>query len=198
MFSRIVTFTEANDIDAAIAYLRETVAPLLRQQNGFRGTTGSADRSGRVFGVMSLWETEADREASESAMAKTREEALSIAGGHMTIEHFEEVLAEISGPPAVGASLLIRRVSMDPAKVDDNLEFFKREVLPEIKGSAGLLAIRQMVNRETGDAVVGTVWADDAAARAAAADAEKRQAAAAGRVTFGEQSQREIVFIDLP
>lgn len=197
MFSRVVNFTGAKDIDGGIRYISETVAPVLRQQKGFRGTTASVDRSGGVLGVLSLWDSEADRDASESALAKTREEGQKIIGGQMSVEVFEEALFEATAPPAVGSSLLIRRISMDPAKVDDNLEFFKREVLPQIKANPGLLAVRQMINRDTGDAIVGTVWADEASMRAAAEDAARRQQAAAGRVTFGEQSKREIVFIDL-
>jgi heme-degrading monooxygenase HmoA len=198
MFTRIVTFTGATDIDAGIDYTRETVAPLLRQQKGFRGTTASADRSAGTYSVMSTWESEADRDASESAMAKVREEAQHILGGEVSVEQFEQVLIDANGPPPVGSSLLIRRVSMDPAKVDDNLEFFEREVLPQIKANNGLLVVRQMVNRQTGEAIVGTVWADRASMQAAAADAQQRQGVAAGRVTFGEQSQRELVFIDMP
>lgn len=198
MFSRVVSFTGAEDIDAGIQYTRETVAPLMHQQKGFRGTTASADRPGAVYGVLSIWETEADRDASESALAKVREEAQKIIGGQMSVEHFEEALVEVMQPPAVGSSLLIRRVSMDPAKVDDNLDYFKREVLPQIKANPGLLAVRQMINRETGDSMVGTVWADKASMEAAAEDSEKRQQAAAARVSFGEQSRREVVFVDLP
>jgi heme-degrading monooxygenase HmoA len=197
MLTRVVNFTGAEDIDGGIRYIRETVAPLLRQQKGFRGITASADRGGGVFGVLTLWETEADRDASDSALAKAREEGQKIIGGQVSVELFEEVLLEIVGPPTVGSSLLIRRVSMDPQKVDDNLEFFKRDVLPAIKANAGLLAVRHMVNRETGDAVVGTLWADEASMQSAAEDAERRQQAAAGRVRFGEQSRREVVFVDL-
>ena len=197
MFTRIVSFTGAKDIDAGIAYVRDTVAPVLHQQKGFRGTTASADRAGKTFSVLSLWDTAEDREASESALLKIREQGQKVIGGEVSAELFEEVLAEITCIPSVGASLLVRRVSMDPAKVDDNLAYFKAEVLPTIKANPGFLAVRQQINRKTGDAIVGTVWTDKASMEAAAVDAEKRQAQAAGRVVFGEQSKREIVFVDL-
>jgi len=198
MYTRIVTFTGATDVDGGIRYTRETVTPILKQQNGFRGITASADRAGGVLGALTVWETEAERDASESALTKVREEGLAIIGGTVTVETFEEVYAEIVALPSIGSSLLVRRISMDPSVVEENLEFFQREVLPQIKANPGFLAIRQQINRATGDGVVGTVWADPAALEAAAAAAEARRAAAAGqRVTFGEQSKREIVFIDL-
>jgi heme-degrading monooxygenase HmoA len=198
MFTRVISFTGANDIDAGVEFLRDHVVPVLKQQKGFRGVTASADRAGRVLGVLSLWDTASDREASESALAKTREEGERIVGGEMSVETFEELYVDVATPPRVGASLLLRRISMPPEKIDENVEFFKREVVPQIKSTPGYLALRNMINRQTGNGLVGTVWADNAALEAAAKVAEERRSqAAAQRVTFGEQSRREIVFIDL-
>lgn len=197
MFTRVVQFKGAKDIDAGVAFVRDTVTPVLRQQRGFRGVTVSADRFGGVVGVLTLWETEADRDASESALSKVRDEGAKIIGGEMTVETYEEMVLEVVGPPREGASLLIRRISMDPANIDDNLAFFKDTVLPQIKASPGLLAVRNMINRSTGDGIVGTVWADAASMETAAEAAQQRQAQAAGRVSFGEQSKREVLFVDL-
>lgn len=198
MFTRAVNFTGATDIDAGLGYLQDTVVPLLAGQKGFRGVTASADRSGGVLGVLSLWETEADRDASDSAMVKAREEGRRVIGGEMNVEHFEEQLVEIVQPPKVGCSLLIRRLSMDPAMVEEHLDFFRREVLPQMKASPGFCAVRNMINRQTGEGVVGSVWTDRAAMDtwAEAGDARRQQAAQRG-VTFAEQSKREIVFVDL-
>jgi heme-degrading monooxygenase HmoA len=198
MFTRTVTFTGATDIDAGVRYLHDTVTPLLREQKGFRGVTASADRSGGVLGVLSLWETEADRDASESTLVKAREEGRQVIGGNITVKNFEELLVEIAEPPVVGCSLLLRRISMDPAKVEENLGFFEREVLPRIKANPGFCAVRNMINRQTGEGMVGTIWADKASMDAAAEAGEARRQQAAQRgVTFGEQSKREIVFVDL-
>src|SRR5437588_525084 len=73
MYTRLVTFTGAADIDGGLNFVRDTVAPMLREQHGFRGITAGVDRSQGVLGVLSLFDTEADRDASESAMAKVRE-----------------------------------------------------------------------------------------------------------------------------
>jgi len=161
--------------------------------------TASADRSSELLAVLTLWETAADRDASESALLKVREEGLKLIGGHLSVELFEEVLTElVAGPPSVGSSLLVTRVSMDPAKIEENLDYFKREVLPQIKAGPGLLALRHMVNRQTGDAMVGTVWADADSMRAAAEAAAARQRSADLPVTIQGRSEREIVFVDLP
>ncbi len=198
MFTRLVTISDAKDIDAGIDFVRNTVTPLLHQQKGFRGTTASADRAGGVLGVLTLWDTAEDRDASESALLKVREEAAKLIGGTLSVELFEQVLVEmIAGPPSIGSSLLVTRVSMDPAKVDQNIEYFTREVLPLIKATPGLLAVRYLVNRETGEALVGTAWADVGSCRVAAQAAEKRQLSGDLPVIIRERSQREIAFVDL-
>jgi len=198
MFTRTVTFTGVTGIDAGVRYLQDTVAPLLAEQKGFRGVSASADRSRGVVGVLSLWETEADRDASASTLANARQEGLQIIGGEMTVEHFEELLYEVEQPPKVGCSLLLRRISMDPAKIEENLAFFRREVLPQFKAQPGFCAVRNMINRQTGEGMVGTVWTDKASVDAAAEAAEARRPQAEQRgVTFGEQRKLEIVFADL-
>lgn len=199
MFVRIVTFTGAKDIDGGIEYLRETVAPLLRQQKGWSGTTASADRANGVVSVLSQWQTEADRDASESALAKARADAQKIIGGDVSVDLYEQVVLDVAKPPQIGARLLLRPISMDPAKVDENIEFFTKDVLPQIKAGAGYLALRQLIDRQTGSGMVGSIWADDAAIDAAAKAAEERRSTGAQRgITFGELSRRETVFADLP
>src|SRR5579863_6570435 len=99
MHNRVVTFTGAKHIDEGVAYVRDTVDTNLSQQKGFRGITVSADRAGGVFGVLTLWETEADRDASEGTSAKMRDQGLEIIGGKMVVETFEETAVEIKSPP---------------------------------------------------------------------------------------------------
>lgn len=198
MFVRTVTFTGATDIDAGLRYLQDTVVPLLREQTGFRGVTASTDRSGAVLGVLSLWETEADRDASEAPLGKVRQEALGMIGGEVTVELYEELMAGMQRTPEVGQSLLLRYITMSPEKIDENIDYFRREVAPQIMSSPGFCAIRNLINRQTGKGVVGMVWADRDAMEAAARENEvRRQEAAERGVTFGELGKREIVLIEL-
>jgi hypothetical protein len=199
MFTRIVNFTGIRDLDNGIRYMRETVGPLLRQQTGFRGATASVDRSEGVLSILTLWAAEADREASDGTLAKAREEALRLIGGRISVEHYEQAVAEIVSLPAPGNALLVQPVSMDPANVDANLEYFKSEVVPQMKAQPGFLAVRHMIDRESGEGVVGTAWSDAGARDAAAKEGVKRRRQAVERgVAFGEQSSREIVFVDIP
>ena len=151
MHTRVVTFTGVKDFEGGIALVRDEVLPVLNEQKGYRGTTVSADRSGGVLGVLSLWDTAADREASFGALAKARQRGVEITGAEMKIESFEELVADINEVPAVGSALMVTRISMEPAKIDANLEFFKNEVLPRIKANDGFQALRNMISRESGE-----------------------------------------------
>ena len=195
MYTRVLEFAGAKDIDGGVEYLRHKVVPILDAQKGHRGITASADRSGALLGILSLWETEADREASDSVLANARQEALEIVGGELTVENYEQLLAEVSTPPGPGSALMVQRISMDPAKIDENFAFFKSDVVPRIKANAGFQSIRNMMNRETGHGLVGTVWADQDAMKAAAAEAQsRRQEAIARGVSFDSVSSREILY----
>jgi heme-degrading monooxygenase HmoA len=171
----------------------------MRAQRGYKGLTASADRDNGLVTVLSLWETEADRDASESAMAKDREGAASEVGAKLTVENFEEAVVVMSRPPSLGAALFVTRFTMDPAKVDENLEFFKSTVAPGISSVPGFLALRNMVNRATGEGFVGSLWENAQARQAALEVAMARRGEAAARgVTLSEPSLREVVLIDMP
>jgi len=198
MYARVLNWNGVKDIDAGVRFLRETALPVLESQRGFRGVTASADRGSGVFGVLSLWETEADRSASDSAMAKTRQESAALLGGQPTVENLEEVYRQVVKPPAAGCSLMVTRISMDPAKVEENIEFFKSSVAPDIAAGTGFCALRNMIDRQTGRGIVGSVWENEAALKEATRATEARRARAAERsVSFDEISLREILFNEL-
>jgi heme-degrading monooxygenase HmoA len=198
MYARVLTFTGVTDFDAAIKFLRETALSIVQSQRGYKGMTASADREGGILGVLSMWENEADRDASESALGKTRQEAQGQFATGLTVETFEERVVQMTKPPEVGSRLMVTRISMDPAKVDGNIEFFKSTVAPDIAANPGFRALRNMIDPQTGEGIVGTVWDDEQSMQAAAAAAQTRRPEAADRgVNLGEPSYREVVFTDL-
>jgi heme-degrading monooxygenase HmoA len=198
MFTRVLTFSGAKNFDAGLGVVRESALPVLQKLNGYRGMSVSADRDGGVFGILSLWETEADRDASLDALAGVRQQGLDALGGsELTVENFEELVQEVASPPTVGSALMITRVSMDPSKIDENLGFFKSEIAPRIAAAPGFVALRNMMDRKTGRGVVGSVWADQDAMKNAAAQAQARRPEGQARgVSFDEDSYREILFLD--
>jgi hypothetical protein len=195
MYVRIVTATGATNLDDTIAFIGDKVLPDARQQKGFAGLSAAGDRAAGVITVLTVWETEADRAASESFSEKARNEALGImGGGELRVEGFEQVLWEVGDvPPGRGAKLHIREVKMAPEKVDENLAFFKANVLPDIKATPGFLAVRQLIDRDTGEGRIGTLWADETSLSGALQRAEQRRDLAEGRVEFGEDRVLEVL-----
>lgn len=196
MHVRITTVNGATKIDEGVEHLRGDVVPQLQQQKGYRGLNASGDRDSGIVTVLTVWESQEDLEASESAVEKVRKEAVAAFGGQsQNVERFEQSVTEIgSNPPRPGSKLQIRRIKMDPAKVEDNLAFFKSTVLPDIMATPGFQAVRQFIDRRTGEGIVGTVWEDDEALRVATAKADERRADADSRgVEFGEVSVREVL-----
>lgn len=201
MFVRVLTFTGTEHIDDGVRFMQEEAVPVLRQQHGYRGLSVNVDPAGGVLGVLGRWETEADREASDGALGKTREEALRVLGGGLVVERYEEAVWDVVEPPVPGSSvLMLRRLSMPVARIDGAVEFFRQVAVPELRAQAGFQAARQLIDRQTGRGQVGTVWADAAARETgdAAGEARRRRATADRGVTFGEVSRRDIRFIDSP
>ena len=195
MYTRLVSFTGATNIDAGVDYLRDEVLPVLNAQRGYRGVTASGDRAAGVLHILSLWETEEDRAASDSALGKAREEALKIVGGALEIENFEQVVEAISKRPSPGCHLNVVRVRMDPASIDANVEWFKDMIAPQISSQPGFCSLRNMVDRQTGRAVSGSVFEDKETADASLAAIPDRRARAEERgVVFEDIAQREVLF----
>ncbi len=199
MYTRLLTFTGATDIDGGITYLREEAIPVINAQHGYRGVSASGDRTRRVLSILSLWDSEADRAASDSALGKARQEALKVVGGELTVENFEEVVSELAKPVKPGCSLVVTRVSMDPSTVRDNVDFFVNQVMPEIRSQSGFCAVRNLVDRSSGKAAVGTVWETRKAAENSIATQPQRRAAAEARgIRFeGAPELREILFVEV-
>lgn len=199
MYTRVMTLSGVQDIDAALAFVRERALPVLRAQRGYKGISASADRSNGVVATLTLWENEADRDASDSALAKIRADISGQFATDMKVDSLEDRVVEMARPPEAGTRLMVTRITMDPAKVDEILEAFKQEVLPQIKATPGFRSLRSMMNPQTGQGMVGTIWDDEQSMQAASEAAMARRPEGEARgVTFGETSYREILFVDMP
>lgn len=201
MYARLLTWRHAKNIDDGVAYLREKVMPTISELKGFRGVTASADLAGDVLSVLSLWQTESDRQTSFGPLSTARREATDIVGGELSVESLEQLVAEAGPtPPREGSWLLVRSLSMEPAEIDQNLADFKANVLPRIKASPGFQNLRVLIDRTTGTGHAGSVWSDEASMMNDATGTEGRLQAQLDRgvhVTIGEPSFRRVRFGDV-
>jgi len=101
-FGRVNELTARPDaIDSLIAFIRDT-APTLKAQRGFRALIMGVNRqTGRVV-VSSVWNTAADREASDAAMKQPRQSAVQVAGAErVSVQLFDIVVAEVKQAASV-------------------------------------------------------------------------------------------------
>lgn len=196
MFVRVNTVTGAKDVDTGVALVRDKVVPVLRDQKGYRGLTVSGSHETGELGILSMWDSMADLEASEGAIAHLREETVAAIGGSVTVVKMEQVVGESgSEPPAAGSSLRIIELSMAPAIVDDQINWFRENVVPELKSAAGFRFVRLMIDRNEGKGIVGSAWSDDETMHAGDAAAKTRQASAKERgVNVSDARFRKVLF----
>ena len=195
MHARLTTII-GTDVDAAVRFTEEKVAPVVSQHKGFRQLAVSGDRSRGVISMISVWDSRGDLEASDSAIANLRQEGLSEFGGQATVQVFEQVVHDIAGtPPQPGCPLRLVTYKMDPSRVDDSVAWFKSDVLPAIMATQGIRAVRNLVDRDTGEGRIGTVYSDMASMNAAEDSRAPRMAAARDRgIEFGEETLLEVLY----
>ena len=95
---------DIDKLDAGINHVRTKILPLIKAQKGYRATVGAVDRqTGRAF-VSTTWDTSADLEASDKAIAPTRAETAKVGGllpETITIEVFEAAVFDLA-PAVIG------------------------------------------------------------------------------------------------
>ncbi len=85
-------------VDASLSFLRGQVLPALRAQSGFRALLVGVDRERGHSLVSSIWETEADRNASEAVVRGLRSDAARTAGASdVQVELYEVIFLELPG-----------------------------------------------------------------------------------------------------
>src|SRR5262249_47188510 len=158
------------------------------------GLGAAGDRTAGVVIVLSLWDGQADLDASESVAGKARNDAARLMAGEVSVERYEQTVWEVADTrPGAGARRHIRHIKIDPYRLEDNIEFFRQTVVPEMKARPGFLAIRQLIDRDTGQGRVGSLWADGESLVRSLAQSEQRRPVAKDRgVEFGEDRVLQI------
>jgi hypothetical protein len=196
MYARNVVFT-GTDVDRAVEYLDKEVAPIASQQKGFRQMAAAGDRSAGVVSVLTVWETLEDQQASDSAMSKLRQDGVERFGGELaSVDVFEQVVMEMGkNPPQPGCVIRIQDTRLSVDRVDELIDFFRNEILPGILGSPDVRAVRNLINRQTGEGRISVVYSDQAALKASDSARRERMATASERgVQFGEARILEVLY----
>ena len=196
MYARNLTFT-GTDVDRAIEFIDKEVAPVATQQKGFRQLAAAGDRSAGVLSILSVWDTLEDLQASDSALAKYRQEATERFGGKLeSVDVFEQIVMEVGkNPPQPGCVIRIQDTRLASDKIDELINFFRTEILPQIMSDPEVRAVRHMINRQTGEGRISVVFSDKAALEASDSNRQRRMATASERgVQFGEARTLEVLY----
>ncbi len=102
-FVRLNTVAGTPDkIENAIKFIQKQVLPALQSQKGYRALMMNVDRTTGWSTVSTVWDTQADLEASESKVSSLRRDAADAAGASdVKVEIFETAFAEIKQPSRV-------------------------------------------------------------------------------------------------
>ena len=196
MYARNINFT-GTDVDRALEFIDKEVAPVALQQKGSRQLAAAGDRSSGVLSILSVWETLEDLQASDSALAKFREEGVERFGGQLeSVDVFEQIVMELGkNPPQPGCPIRIQNTSLPVDKVDELIDYFRSEVLPQMLSNPDVRAVRNLINRQTGQGRVSMVFSDRAALEASESARKERMATATERgIQFGEARVLEVLY----
>jgi heme-degrading monooxygenase HmoA len=195
MYVRVSTCEGLTDIDALASRLRALVIPRVKGRTGFRGIAASADRATGGLAVLTAWDTALDLEAGEELALETQSEVLEGTGAASgPFQVYEQVVQEIGDkPPAPGCCLVVTPITVKPTGIDEKIDYFRATVLPELRSSGGFREVRNLIDRQTGQGRVGTVWDDEVAREAWMTRARRLRAHGTGSIQFGAPSYREVV-----
>jgi heme-degrading monooxygenase HmoA len=150
------TTVEANpsSIDAGIAYIRDTVMPLLEGLDGHVGLSLLVDRSSGRCITTSAWESEEAMRASASAVEEVRNRAVEIFGdsGSPNIDQWEIAVLHREHEAGEGACVRVTWANVEPAHVDAGIEVFKSS-LPAMQELDGLCSASLLVDKANGRGV---------------------------------------------
>ena len=97
-----MAYCDPGKLDELIAMIRDKVVPILRQQKGYRSTWMTVDRTSGLTTTMTVWDSAADREASNAAISPLREEAARLMGSAVRVELGEQLAVELLAPVPAG------------------------------------------------------------------------------------------------
>jgi hypothetical protein len=160
VFARISYFKgTTQQIDAAIALIRDRLEPSLRTQSGFMGNVTVVDRSTGEGLSTTLWNTLADMSAAEEMGIAARTEATERAGVQLTdVDRFEVILQDRAAPSAAGTCTRTTELRGSPDKIDATAAYMKEKGISLLRPRQGYRGMLVMANRATGRIRITSAW----------------------------------------
>lgn len=149
MFARSTTVTgDPTAMDAAIAYVRDDVMPMLLAVEGCTGLSMLVDREGGQCIATSSWEDEAMMRASDGELRPVRNRLAEILSGPMTVEEWEvAAMHRDHRMTHQGSCARVVWMRTDHADVDRGIDIYKTAIAPQFEEFDGFCSTSLMVNR---------------------------------------------------
>jgi hypothetical protein len=156
VYARSTTIqAQPSSIDAGVAHVRDEIMPRLQEIDGCVGLSLLVDRqSGRCI-VTTSWESEDAMRASEERVRSIRDRAADEFGaiGNPMVEEWELAVLHRDHRSGEGACARATWVTGDPDRIDQNVEYYKTSVLPDLEALDGFCSASLLINRASGRAV---------------------------------------------
>lgn len=154
MYARTTTIEATpSSLDAGIAYVRDTVMPLLEGLDGHVGLSLLVDRASGHTITTSAWESIDAMRASASAVQEVRNRAAEIFGaGSPTIAEWEIAVLHREHASGDGACVRATWANVNADQIDAGIEVFK-SALPAMQELDGLCSVSLLVDRASGRGV---------------------------------------------
>jgi quinol monooxygenase YgiN len=145
---------QPSSIDAGIAYVRDELLPAVQELDGCIGMSLLVDRnSGRCIAT-TAWEDQAAMRASAERARRLRDQAAARFGGTVgKVEEWEIAVLRRDHRTGDGACARATWATADPARIDQNLEYYRTVLLPEMENLEGFCSVSLLIDRASGRAV---------------------------------------------
>lgn len=182
-------------VDELISFAAEQVAPACDGLRGSRGLSMFVDRTTGTCTISTAWETEQDRDDSDSALRPLRSRAGELFGAAPAVELLEMVVLDRRRPAEPGFWARTTRVSIDPVHVDDAIDAYGATTLPALELMDGFCSAVLLVDRAAGAGVSTVVFDTRTALEASrpAADEIRRTSAAKAGAEIVDVRESELV-----
>jgi hypothetical protein len=185
-------------LDEVISHHEQDVMPVLTHEGGYRGMSVAVNEELGVSVMWVYWATEQEMRANDATFTRPVHDAAYF-GATVSIEHYEVARFVHSAPAHPGAAISLTRLEAEPT--DDVLAAFGGIDMGSLATSDGFCTAVLLVDRQSGRAVIETIWRDVGALVAArsVAAARRLEAVSAGTVTVRglEQYQLHLISVEL-
>jgi len=164
MYARVVTGQYLpGKLEEGLQMYRDSIVPASMKTQGFKGALGLADRStGKVIAI-TLRETVADMQATESSgfLQEQFAKIVHLFAGTPSVEVYE-VSVQAMQQGSTGSYARMLSSTVKPRRTDELIQIARDSILPVAMQQAGSLGMLLLNDRTTGKGGSITLWATEA------------------------------------